>query len=494
MGSLNPGQAQIVKGTFNYDECTTELDLIKNQAIMPNIKKMMNRVDKRQLTTILTSGGVGPYGMNLTVDEKFAKPRKGDLVGSSSIQFAVMGSIKDNSVVISQYGSSQADGTFQLVVQDNLIYKGQNAIFGNAGYYRALCMTDPQKIAAGWLYTYKNVQGEVFNYAIHAAPNASGVISIAGVDTNYSEGSEKGYSRSKHPDRFILDMTIQRKTVNLTGDAMSDVLWYEYMGEKGITRGWKYEAVAQAEALFAWENEFQKIFGISSMKDANGNRLSISNNIDPQTGLPITAGDGIFEQVSGGAELYGTGVNGEVTASDFIEAMGMVTVKSNSTTNGVNLVFMTGLQGFYNFQKVAGEISRMNNATIFQQEKGGASNVKVGFSYSTIVYGDSSVTVVVHPLFDDPKVFQATGSDGKSLMSNTYIGGDIGDSSNPNMEIIAKGAFGNDRSEVKSELNGMSGAPGMVTQQKDAWTWQILKQDLLAIYNTSSWIILRKSS
>lgn len=491
MPSLNPGQAQLVKGTFG-SECTTELDLIRNQAIKPNIKPMMYRVDRRQLTTLLTSGAVGPYGINLTVPEKFGKPRKGDLQGSSSIQFAIMGSIKDNSQVIAQYGSSGSDGSFQLIMADRLIYKGQNVVFGNVGRYTALCMVEPTKISSGWLYSFQNKQGEVFVYATHAAPGVNGTITVAPVDTNYGEGSEKGYSRDKHPDRFILDMTIQRKTVSLTGDSMSDVLWYEYMGSEGLTRGWKYEKVHQAEALFAWENEYQKIFGVSSMKDSNGNRLQVSNIIDTDTGNPITVGDGIEEQIGGGNEIYGSGVNGEVTEDDFIDAMSLMTKQSNSTTNSVNLVFMTGLDGFYNFQRKAARIVSINNGQIFQSEKGGA-EIQVGYTFTKINFGGSSVTCVVHPMFDDPKVFQALGVDGKSIMSSTYIGGDLGTDSMPNMEILAKGAFGNDRSDVKSTLNGMSGAPGDVVSQKDAWTYEMLKQDLIAIYNTRSWVILRKA-
>jgi len=493
MGSLNPGQSRIVAGSWS-SECTTETDLIRNQAIKPFIKPMMQRVDRRQLTTLLTSGAINSeYGMNINVPEKFGKPRKGDTVGSSSIQFAIMGSILLNSVVVSQYGSSNSDGSFQLIMADKVIYKGQNVVFGNAGYYQALCMAEPTQVAAGWLYSFRNTQGEVFVYATHAVAGSTGTITVQPMHTNYGEASEKGYSRSVHPDRFILDMTIQRSSCSITGDAANDVLWYEYMGANGMARGWKYEALRQAEAVFATQNEFAKIFGISSMKNADGTRKTVSDIQDTDTGNGITAGDGLVEQISGGNQLYGSGVAGEVTEDDFEDAIELMIQKTDSVDSQVNLVFMTGTPGFMNFQRKSRRITARNGGQIFQSEKGGAT-VTVGYTFEKIVFGGSSITCIIHPMLDNPRLFQAKGRDGKGFVASTYYGGDIGTMNNPNMEIIPKGAFGGDRSNVNATLNGLTGMDGQVVTQKDAQTYAMLKQDMLAIYNTRSWIIISPSA
>lgn len=492
MPTLNQGQTQLVKGTFG-PECTTENDLVRNQSIMPYIKPMMYRVDKRQLTTIITSGGVGPYGMNLTVPEKFGKPKSGSLIGSSSMQFNVMPRLVQNSTIIQQVGSSGSDGSFQLLMADNYVYKGQNVIFAGSSQYQAYCLSEPTKVAGGYLYNFQHVQGQVFVYATHAAPNGNGTATLMPVGTSYAEASERSSSRDMSPDRFIVDMTIQRMTVSITGDAANDILWYEYMGTEGLTRGWKYEKLHQAEAIFGWQNEVEKIFGVSSMKDSNGNRLSQSNVIDTDTGLPVQKGDGIREQISGGNVIYGSGVNGEATEDDFVDIISLAVKKSNSTTNSVNLVFMTGLDGFFNFQYKAARLVQALGGQLFQKIEGGSVDNKAGYTFNTITFGGSSVTVIVHPLFDDPKLFPATGSDGKSIMSGTYIGGNLGDDSMPNMEIIAKGAHGGNRSDVRAELNGMSGLPGDIISQKDAYTYAMLKQDLIVIYNTSQWMEIRKA-
>jgi hypothetical protein len=493
MPTPNQGQTRLVKGTWS-SECTTETDLIRNQAIMPYIKPMMYRVDRRQLTTLLTSGAVGPYGMNLTVPEKFGKPEAGKMIGNSSMQFNVMPRLVQTSTILQQVGaSSTTDGSFQLLMADAYVYKGQNVQFGNSGQYQALCMSEPTKVAGGYLYNFQHKQGITFVYATHAAPNSNGTATLMPVDTNYGEGSNKGYSRDMAPDRFIVDMTIQRMSISITGDAANDVLWYEYTGTNGITKGWKYEKVHQGEAIFAWQNEFAKKFGISSMKDSTGARLSQPIVVDTDENIGIISGDGIREQISGGNVLYGSGVDGNATYEDFVDAMGLATKKSNSMTNGVNLVFLTGLDGFYNFQYQSARIVAALGGTIFQSEKGGAVDVKAGYIYNTITFGGSTLTVIVDPMFDDQKLFPATGSDGKSIMSGTYIGGNLEDGTGANMEIIAKGAHGGNRSDVRADLQGMTGMPGEIITQKDAYTYAMLKQDLICIYNTHNWLEIRKN-
>lgn len=493
MPGQNPGQTRIVAGTFT-DECTTELDLMKNQNLFPEVKKMMYQVDMRQLSTLLTSGAVGHYGINVTADEKFGKAPEGTPIGSSNLQFSVMGRLDRPSTILQQVGASGSDGSFQLLIKDKYIYKGHNVLFGNSGRYQALCMAEPVKTANGYLYNFQHKQGEVFVYATHAAPNGNGTATCMAVSTNYGEGSNRGYSRTMSPDRFILDMTIQRKTVSITGSAANDITWYEYFGVNGLTKGWKYEAVRQAEALFAGENEFEKWFGISSMKNSDGSRRAVSPYQDLDGEGVITAGDGVEEQIQGGNVIYGSGVDGNATSDDFIDTIKMLVKKSNQENSKVNLVFVTGTDGFFNFQTQAATISASLNGQIFQSEQGGAANVTAGYTFTTIKYGGSSLTCVVHPLFDDSLKFPATGADGKYIMSGTYIGGNLEGSRGPNMEIIPKGAHGGNRSMVNADLKGMTGVgSGTVITQKDADTYALLKEDLIAIYNTQNWAIIRKS-
>ncbi len=493
--SVNPGQTQIVKGSWSAD-CTTEFDLVRNQQKMPEIRKVLERVEKRQLTTLITSGAVGPYGIDIKADTKFGKVKDSQLIGDSAYRFNVMGRIQKAVTILSQQGASGTDGTFQLIVADEggrgcYIYKGHNVLFANAGRYSAIVMSNPTRVASGWLVSFQHPQKLAFSWATVVASQVGGSYTCFPSSTAYSEKSLKGYGRDQFPDTFIVDMTTQRKTVSISGGAATDILWYEYMSSNGPVKGWKFEKVRQAEAQWSMENEYEKIFGVSSMKNADGSRATVSNLIDDETGLPITIGDGIDEQIAGGNEVMGSGTNGEATEDDFIDAMNIIEKRSNGNV-GVNLVFMTGLDGYYNAQRKMARFVLAQNVTLFQDVKGGA-KIEVGYEITTMHFAGSSVTFVKHPLFDDDLRFPAKGTDGKSLMSSNYIGGDLGQINDMNIEIIAKGAYGVNRSNVTATINGLTGMAGDSISEEDAWKLALLKEDLIVIYNTCSWVKITKS-
>ena len=489
MPTLNPGQTNLVRGTFSAD-CTLESDLIRNQQKFPAIRQMLERVDQRQLTTLLTSGAIGPYGIDINKPTKFGKIKEGQAIGDNSLRFNVMGRIQKATTILSQVGGTNADGTFQLIMKDNYIYKGQMVVFyGNR--FSAMTMSEPTKVAAGWLYSFQHPQKEIFVFATHVAAQPSGTYTCFPSTTGYGEKSLKGYGRDQFPDTFIVDMTTQRKTVSISGDAATDVLWYEYMSSNGPVKGWKFEKVRQAESQWAMENEYAKIFGISTMKNSDGSRAGVANLTDNETGNGIIMGDGIEEQISGGNELYGSGVNGEATEDDFVDAMKLLTKQSSTSTTGVNIIFMTGIDGYYNAQKKMARFIATQNAQLKQDVTGGA-EIEVGYHITKMNFAGSSVSFVQHPLFDDELRFPERGNDGQLIMSSTYIGGDLGSFMDSNIEIIPKGAYGINRSNITTTINGMTGLPGDALSEEDAWKMAMLKQDLLVIYNTKKWIIIRK--
>ena len=88
---------------------------------------------------------------------------------------------------------------------------------------------------------------------------------------------------------FINHMTTQRATATISGDAGARVLWLNYMTTRdGVNKTVKVgsEEVAQEEAKLTIRNERAKWFGVSTMKDANGDLLPQSRITDPETGLP----------------------------------------------------------------------------------------------------------------------------------------------------------------------------------------------------------------
>lgn len=485
----------INRGTWSGD-CTDENDLMLNQIKYPAIRKMLEYKDQRMVSTLLVNGAVGPYGVKDVPSTKLPSLEEGKMVADNAYRFNIMGRIQKASNILSQVGSTSTDGTFQLVMADNYLVPGMNAVF-YGGRFTARVMGYPVGTSGNYTYTFQSPNGEIFNYATHVAPQP-GVKTCFGSYTSYGEASLRGYGRSHFPDTYINHTTIQRKTVSITGTALSDVLWYEVESENGPIKGWMYEQLQQARAQFLMEREYQRWFGISTMKDANGALLAIPRLIDPETGKGIIAGDGLEEQIKGGNEIYGSGVNGEATEDDFADMMKAIRKKSDMVS-GLTYVFVTGEDGFSNAQKKMAALNVNQNIQLFKNvadvNKAGGDTPEAGVTYSNFNIDGDTVWFIKHPMFDDEERFPERGNDGKLLMSSNYYCLTIGQGASKNMDVFAKGGKnGVNRSFVNQEFNGMTGAQGAIMSEEDAKKYAMLTEDLLVIYNTNKCGILYKSA
>lgn len=491
----HPGRITINTGTFTEDTCVAEYDLIKNQAKKPAIRQMMEYANRRSLTTLLVSGVVTPYGINNTEKTKLGEvTAKGKSVGNNGYQFPVMGRIEKASVINSQVGSTSADGRFQLLMRDRHLYEGMNCKFHN-GFVARVEGNPVGSPAGGYLVNFWAPSGDLFVYSTVVA-GQSGTKTCFGMYTSYSEKSLKGDSRSKFADVFINHTTIQRKTCAITGTAASQVLWYTFTdADGGSSKGWMYQELAQGQATFLMEDERQKWFGVSSVKDANG-RLLATPPVDPTTGYSLVAGDGVDEQLLGGNVVDGTGTNGEWTYNDMTEIMKQLEKKSDKI-GGLRWVMVTGTDGYANFQTQAKELGVQTNITFMNQvEKDGQAGgplVDVGYNFASFNINGNQMICVKHPLFDDELLFTERGADGNILMSSTAYILQIGAGENKNMEILYKAANGVSRQNVTAKLNGLTGDTEMSVSEEDAMKYAMLKEDLIVIYNTQECGILRKS-
>jgi hypothetical protein len=459
---------------------------------------MLERRNGRYLMTLLTSGAMGPLGFN-DVDTKVPvadgiKIKEAPGIGNIAYRWDVLGRIEKKATVVSQVGASGANGAFTLKMLDTYLYKNQVVRFPSGK--RALVMSQGTgSSASGFTYNFQTVDGSVFSFTTDVGSYKSCFPEY----TAYSEGSLKSDSRDKHPDTFMNFMTIQRKTVAITGSAQSDVLWYEYADGEKI--GWMWWKVNEARAQFAMENERQKKFGISSMKGTNGALLTTSNlGNDPETGLPIITGDGFEEQVSASNVFVGTGVNGEVTIDDMTNGMTTM-VKSSNQVNGVTWVFITGTDGFVNAQQQMINLAGNQNVQLMQmvtQSNGtgdpSGTPVPMGYTFCKFTFAGNSAWFIIDPMFDDTDQFPEVGNDGKSLMSSTYFAMAINTTDKPTMEIICKEANGINRSHVEAKYIGLTGEKGLVQSEVDATKVAMLKEDMLGIYNPSLCAVFYKAS
>lgn len=495
--AINPGPINVVTGTFN-GECTDQYDLIRNSANFPQIRPMIDFVQRRQMTTLITSGAVTPYGIKNNKPTRIPNVEtKSKGIGADAYQFRIMGRIEAIAPIVNQVGTSGVDGTFTLTMADTTLNKGDNATF-YGGRKIARVMNGPRPTGGGYLYDFQSPSKEVFSYATWVAPQAGVKWCFAGW-TTFGEQSLRGYGYSKFPDMFINHMTIQRQSISITGDANTQVLWLNYMGTDGIEgKGWMFQQIAQLKAKMSIQNERNKLFGASTMKNADGTLATVSNLIDPETGRPIIQGDGIEEQIAGGNVVYGSGTNGQPTIDDYKDVMKTLQQKGD-LIDGYTWLFMMGTVGYYNFQEQV--VAHLGDQSIQLIQNvnndgtaAGGNDVNAGVTFSRVNFAGNTIIACVHPLFDDNLAYAEIGSDGQSILSGTIFVLPLGEGANTNMEVLHKAAFGIDRSNVEATLNGMTGAPEMTITQEDAKTFAVLKQDLLNVYNTQICAIIYPST
>ena len=485
----NPGTISIVKGTYS-NECTTQYDLIANQAVVPAIRDMLEYTQRRMFTTLLTNNILGPYGLNNPGKTKIPNVEsKGKAIGNDAYEFRVMGRIEKPSTILSQVGASQSNGMFSLKMADNDLHKGDVVAF-YGGRFQASVLAQPRGQNGAWIYDFQTPSGIPFNWTTHVA-GQPGPKTCFPIYTAFGERSTRGYGESKFPDMFINHMTIQRNTIEITGDAASRVLWFNFTDATGGNpgKGWMYEEIAQQKAKVAIKTERQRLFGVSTMKDTDGTLRSVSSTTDPETGLPVIAGDGLEEQMAGGNVLYASGTNGQPTLDDYRDMMKTIEKQSNEV-DGLLIVMVTGTDGYANFQAQAANLAGAQGFVLMdnvqQEGKAGGAAVNVGYNFAKINMNGNSLWVVKHPGFDDALAYPERNSNGDLILSSTCFFWNLGDGADKNIEVLHKAANGIDRSNVEAKLNGMTGSSEVPVTQTDAMLYAVLQQTMIVMYNTKT--------
>lgn len=487
------GKITISTGTYT-DTCTYESDLIANQAKRPEIRNMMEYANRRALTTLLTSGVVTPYGINNDEKTKMAEvSTKGTAIGNNEYQFAVMGRLEKASVIVKQIGATTADGRFTLLMNDRHLFDGMNVVFNGARFQARVDGAPQGSPQGGYLYNFWNPVGDLFSWTTHVAGQA-GTKTCMGSYTSYTEKSQKSDGTSKFADKFVNHTTIQRSTVEITGTAASSVLWYTYTNADGASvKGWMFEELAQQQATFVMQNERQKWFGQSSMKNTDGTYRSTPPTA--ANGKFLVQGDGLEEQIGGGNYLEGSGVNGEWTVDDLKQMMKRLEKKSDKIS-GLRWVLVTGTDGYANFQEQCRLLGIAQNTTIFnsvpQSGQAGGAIVDAGYNFASFNVAGNQLICVKHPMLDDEEMFTERGDDGNTLMSSYAFVFNLGEGNKKNVEVLYKAANGVNRDNVSAKFNGMTGSSEMSISEEDAMKFALLKEDLINIYNTQEAGILAK--
>jgi hypothetical protein len=404
-----------------------------------------------------------------------------------------MGRIQKASVILSEVGtatsgSASAGGFFQLKMRDKMLVYGMNAIFYNGKMARV--MAQPAGGQGSYVYQFQCYPGDSFDYATWVAPQ-TGEKTCFGGFTTYGERSLTGYGRTFYPEDFIQHFSIQRKGQAITGDANANrILWY---AAEGGGKGWIYWIESQARAQLLLEDDFRLKWGLSTMKDSSGNLLAAPSMIDQETGQPIYAGDGLIPQIRGANDAETSGTSGEAVWDDFVDMV--KAMKKRSDADSGHLFYcITGADGKSNVNKQAHLYAKDNfhmTYNVPQNNEIGGASPNIGWNFETINVEGCQIVFVEDPMMNDEERFPRKMTNGDLAMGSTYyfIDASQNNQGRPNIEIRTKGREGVNRNMVYFYQNGMTGE-GKPENAVDGKEFQMLKQNMLVIYNTKSCGIL----
>jgi len=472
--------------------CTKTSHLTQAALTVPQISEVIEYTEPRMLSTLIVSGAKSPYDtVGNRTKSKIGKIPENKKIGSTGYRYRKMGRIQINSTVLNQVGTTLADGTFTLTLKDDYQTQGMNVQFYSRTFQaRVMSYTGSP---GAYIYTFKSVDGRLFDWNTDVAPQA-GEKTAFGFFSTFGEMSDRGYSRSHYPEEYIEHMTIQRKSTEISGNALTEVVWYNF-GSTG--KGWWWSKQRQNRLQWMRENEFHKWVSRSSMVGPNGEYLQRSN-LQDEKGNDIIIGNGLIPQLEGGNESFGSGVDGYATIDDFTDMMRTLVKKSNREDFGNHFYAVTGTEGYGNAQIVLRDLwtnsyGGRTNANV--NNSVGGQDMSVGANFDTLNFEGNSLTFVQHPLFDDESAWAARGSDGGVLQSGMYIFLNMNKTEGrSNIEILCNGNDMVSRRMVEYMKNGMTGASQWDIQSStDGIEYHLLMQDMIVIYNTEGCGMIHRS-
>lgn len=481
---------QVTSGKFSEDTCLVSNNLTINQLKQPEISDILYHVEGRQISHLIVQGFTGKEDLGKIVS-KLPQIPKSQLIGDNAFRYRVQGRIQKASPIVEQIGSSNSDGTYQLRMKDNYIYPTM-VIVHNGNKLQSRCMAPPIKSGSTYIMDFKTLDGTVFNWTTHVAGQA-GEKTLFPLYTLNSAKSLRGYSRVAAPDMYIGHLSIQRKAVALDGDLLTDITWVTFNGGSG----WRFEIESQIKRQMVIEDEVHKWFGVSTMKDSDGSLRDKSRIIDDETGMDVIAGDSIYELLRGTNEGYGSGTDGVQTRDDIVDMLTTLSGKSNAM-EGKRYYIVTGTDGWNTLQSIFGTEAQKFGISFIQPSSTeiGGPKVPVGYNFDTLNINGDQVIAVRHPMFDDKDRWTEKGSDGRNLRSSLMLFMDMTPTmGKPNIEIMAKGQFGINRSLVEGYINGITGLSQYpMVNSVDALQLEYLKQDGIFMYITNTSGMMHKAA
>lgn len=225
----------------------------------------------------------------------------------------------------------------------------------------------------------------------------AGSMTLGIIGNMHEEGSPRGYGNQVFPDWYKNYLGIYRYEMEITGDALTDVLWIEFNGQ----RLHYPRQLANTLGLIEYERELTRWYADATV-DAQG----VRHQIDQVSGKGITHGDGLIPQIGlNNVDTY-TGVLTEQQITNFIAML-----KYNTGGAGEYVVW-TGTAGRLAFEQAMKNFAPLIGAQF--QYSGSDKNVHLGGNFTTYTGFGTKLVLAHNPIFDDPNIH------GNDMISNQF--------------------------------------------------------------------------
>ena len=471
--------AKVYTGTYGKDT-TDETALVTNLLKYPEIgKKIISQYPRFSLTYLLEAAG-------RNAAEK--------IIGDYAFEWKMQGRYRKPAVCDSAETLSAAAGALETFVVD---HDPTNGIYGDN-----LNVNDIVRFSDGTTamvtvvptITSSDTQNTITIRAIDALTVVLAVGDVIGcVGSAFNQGSlgsEVGQNYA-YPDTYKNWLTLSRKKTKIMGSDLTDVTWIESNGH----RLWYFTKEQQMTDQFMYELELQRWYGKKSFDGSGANAYPGDTGIndDITSGLPVM-GDGLMAQIDSSNQATYTA--GALTEEDIVNFIGTLSKNALSAEGNVWTVF-TGTQGRIDFHRAMKDLlvaSGAGGASLFAS-KGGAP-VALGANFSEYNILGNKMVLAYCPVFDDPNLhnsisstFDSSNESGKMVFVDMGMQNGVS-----NVELIAKGAEGFNRSFVKKYVPGMVNPYDynsmMAANGDDFFECQILSESGLILRNPLSCGIL----
>ena len=474
--------AKVYTGTYGKDT-TDETALVTNLLKYPEIgKKIISQYPRFALTYLLEAAG-------RNAAEK--------VIGDYAFEWKMMGRYRKPAIIDSGETLSAAAGALETFVVD---HDPTNGIYGDN-----LNVNDIVRFSDGTTamvtdvpaITSSDTQNTITVRAIDALTVVLAVGDVVGCIGNaFNQGSlasEVGQNYA-YTDTYKNWLTLSRKKCKIMGSDLTDVTWIESNGH----RLWYFTKEQQMTDQFMYELELQRWYGKKSFDGTGANAYPGDTGItdDITSGLPVM-GDGLLAQIDSSNQATYTA--GALTEEDIVNFIGTLSKNALNAEGNVFTVF-TGTQGRIDFHRAMKDL-------LVSQGAGGAStfagkggnDVALGANFSEYNVLGNKMILSYCPVFDDPNLhnsisstFDASNESGKMVFVDMGMQNGVA-----NVELIAKGAEGFNRSFVKKYVPGMVNpydySSMMAANGDDFFECQILSESGIILRNPLSCGILSNS-